>query len=234
MKRELAVIIVDDEAPALRRLERLIDDIENVRVAAATTRPDEVVELCRRSRPDVVILDVEMPGLDGVRLARGLRDLEPAPAVIFVTAFERYAVDAFDLAAVDYLVKPVRPERLARALERASRRPAGRQACLQSRLGERMISIAVDEIRALIAEDKYTIVHHTGGESLVEDSLVGIEERFPGLFLRVHRKALVSRRYLRGLRRDEDGCDRVEVEGIDYCPPVSRRNLARVRQELRN
>lgn len=233
MTRALEVFIVDDELPAVRRLERLIEDQPEAITCGHTTDPEMVLGMCRDLVPDVVLLDVEMPGLDGVVLARRLREFSPPPSIIFVTAFEQYAVDAFDVAAVDYLVKPVRPERLAKALDRARKRPRSRPASLQSRLGDRLLTIPISEIRALIAEDKYTLVHHSGGSALVEDSLVSLEQRFPGIFLRVHRKALVSRRYLRGLHRDADGQERVELDGMAECPPVSRRNLAQVRQQLR-
>jgi two-component system response regulator AlgR len=226
------VLIVDDEAPAIDRLERLIGEQDGAEVCGALSRADRVVERCRELAPDVVLLDVEMPGLDGLEVARELRRLQPAPAVIFVTAFEQYAVEAFDLAAVDYLVKPVRGDRLGRALDRARTRPLQPGATLRSRLGERVLSIPVADIRALVAEDKYTVVHFDAGEALVEDSLVSLEQRFGPQFIRIHRKALVARRFLRGLFRDEQGQERVELAGSACCPPVSRRNLPVVRQVL--
>jgi two-component system, LytTR family, response regulator AlgR len=226
------VMIVDDEPPARDRLARLVDGLAGTSVCASIAEAETVVDACRCHQPDVVLLDVEMPGIDGIDVARRLRRLSPPPAVVFVTAFEQYAVDAFELAAVDYLVKPVRAERLARALERARNRPLGPGVTLRSRLGERVLSIPVAEIRALIAEDKYTVVHFDQGEALVDDSLVTLEQRFGRHFIRVHRKALVARRYLRGLYRDADGQERVELDGCSCRPPVSRRNLTLVRQAL--
>lgn len=228
----MRALIVDDEQPAADRLARLLEEQPGVDPCGTVTRSDRVVECCRELLPDVVLLDVEMPGLDGIEVARRLRELESAPTVIFVTAFEQYAVDAFELAAVDYLVKPVRADRLARALERARSRPLDPSAVLRTRLGDRVLSIPVVDIRALVAEDKYTVVHSDKGEALVDDSLVALEQRFRNQFIRIHRKALVARRYLRGLFRDEQGQERVELEGSDCRPPVSRRNLALVRQIL--
>ncbi|WP_376696733.1 LytR/AlgR family response regulator transcription factor [Wenzhouxiangella sp. EGI_FJ10305] len=228
----MRALIVDDERPAADRLARLIGELPGVEVCAVVMQADQVVARCRELLPDVVLLDVEMPGLDGLEVARELRSLEPRPAVIFVTAFEQYAVDAFELAAVDYLVKPVRADRLGRALGRARSRPIDSGATLRTRLGDRLLLIPVVDIRALVAEDKYTVVHFDKGEALVEDSLVTLEQRFDRLFVRIHRKALVARRYLRGLFRDEQGQERVELEGSDCQPPVSRRNLALVRQVL--
>jgi len=228
----LRALIVDDEQPAADRLVRLLDERPDVESCGVVMQADRVVECCRQMLPDVVLLDVEMPGLDGIEVARRLRELEPSPAVIFVTAFEQYAVDAFELAAVDYLVKPVRADRLARALKRARNRPTDPRATLRTRLGDRVLSIPVVDIRALVAEDKYTVVHFDKGEALVDDSLVSLEQRFSREFIRIHRKALVARRYLRGLFRDEQGQERVELAGSRCQPPVSRRNLAQVRQVL--
>ena len=226
------ILIVDDEPPATRRLERRVAELDGVEVCGLENDPAGVMARCRELKPDVLLLDVEMPGLNGVELARRLRALPEQPAVIFVTAFEQYAVDAFDLDAVDYLVKPVRGERLVRALQRARERQPDDAATLVSRIGDRTMSVPISEVSALVAEDKYTVVHHAGGMALVEDSLVSLEQRFPDRFIRVHRKALVARTALRGLHRDADGQERVDILGSDYCPPVSRRNLPAVRKLL--
>ncbi len=228
--KELNVLIVDDEAPAIERLARLIEAEHGARVCGQVSDATAVEGACKTARPDVVLLDVEMPGLDGIELARRLRLLEPSPALIFVTAYENYAVEAFELAAVDYLVKPVRSERLSRALKRARSRPPGSNQMLRTRLGDRLLSIPLAEIRALIAEDKYTVVHFNEGEALIDDSLVSLEQRFPRHFIRVHRKALVARRYVRGLVRDSRGQERVDLDGCELRPPVSRRRLAQVRK----
>lgn len=235
MSDGLKVLVVDDEAPALRRLERLLSASGEAVCVGTADNGEQALEACRRLRPDVVLMDVEMPGIDGVEAARRLQAVPQPPAVIFVTAFERYAVDAFDLQAVDYLVKPVRAERLAQALERAAAKARTSSApdALSVRLGERLLAVPVGDIRLLQAEDKYTCVHHLGGEALIEDSLLSLEDRFGDRFLRVHRSALVSRRHLRALFRDEQGCDRVEIDDCPVQPEVSRRNLAAVRQALK-
>ncbi len=236
MKDSLGALLVDDEPPALRRLQRLIDEVEGCHVVGLCSDSASVLTACGELEPDLVFLDVEMPGLGGLALARELGRLDPCPAVVFVTAFERYAVDAFDLEAVDYLVKPVRRERLIRALARVrSERPGVDRAApaLGVRLGDRLTMLPLSEIRVLVAEDKYTCVHHAGGTHLLEDSLVNLEQRFPHRFLRVHRNALVSRMHLRGLFRDAAGRDCVEVADVECTPEVSRRNLAGVRRQLK-
>jgi two-component system, LytTR family, response regulator AlgR len=230
----VGVYIADDEPPAVDRLKRLLADVEGCEVLGSSTRPEQALLECARLHPDVILLDVEMPGLDGVSLASRLTRMERPPAVVFVTAYEQYAVEAFDLAALDYLVKPVSAQRLARAMDRIrTTRPAARkEARLVARLGDRILSIPLADIRVLQAEDKYTNVYYSDGTALIDDSLVSIEERFPGRFMRIHRNALVSRAHLKGLIRDRSGQDRVEIEGVDMQPLVSRRNLPGVRQEL--
>ncbi len=232
----LRVLVVDDEVPAVRRLERLLGELDQAQCVGSAGNADQALAACRRLHPDLVLMDVEMPGLDGVEAARRLQNEPHPPAIIFVTAFERYAVDAFDLQALDYLVKPVRRERLARALERAA---AARvetdlgSGSLSARLGDRLLAIPVNDIRLLQAEDKYTCVHYLGGEALIEDSLTSLEQRFGDRFVRVHRAALVSRPHLRALFRDPDGHERVEVDDCPIHPEVSRRNLAQVRRLLK-
>lgn len=236
MSTPLSVLVVDDEAPAVRRLQRLLDQQSRVRCVGTAAQAAEAIAACRQLHPDVVLLDVEMPGMDGVQAARELMRLPQPPQVIFVTAFERYAVDAFDLQALDYLVKPVRAERLEQALERAAQavaRQRARGAILTARLGEKLLVIPVAEIRLLQAEDKYTCVHYPGGQALIDDSLLSLEERFGDHFIRVHRAALVSRAHLRALFRDGDGQERVQIDGCTVTPEVSRRSLAGLRRQLK-
>jgi two-component system, LytTR family, response regulator AlgR len=232
----LNVYLVDDEGPAIKRLKRLLDEVDGCRVIGSSSSGASALSDCARLQPEVIFLDVEMPGLDGVEVARRLGRMKQPPALIFVTAFERYAVDAFDLAAVDYLVKPVRRERLLQALERARKQRVlpGRTPVLTARLADRTMTIPLDDVRVLQAEDKYTSVYYVGGLALIEDSLISLEERFPEWLLRVHRNALVARRHLRSLFRDEAGNERVEIDDVECRPEVSRRNLPSVRRELRS
>ena len=236
MSKPLRVLVVDDEEPAVRRLERLLSSSPAAECVGSVYNAEQALDAVHSLHPDLLLMDVEMPGVDGVEAARRLQTDKAAPAIIFVTAFERYAVDAFDLEAVDYLVKPVRAERLEQALKRAAAfraRQTRRPTSLTARLGDRLLAIPVNDIRLLQAEDKYTCVHYLGGEALIEDSLLSLEERFGDRFLRVHRAALVSRKHLRALFRDEQGQERVEIDDCPIQPEVSRRNLAAVRQVLK-
>jgi len=236
--RVLDAYLVDDEAPALERLARLVGEVEGIRVVGQARDGRRLIEECHRLSPDLVLLDIEMPGDNGVKLARQLRALPRPPALIFITAFEQYAVDAFDVNAVDYLVKPVRRERLAQALDRVRKQrpteePEQPEPVLVARLGERVMRIPISEVRALIAEDKYISVHHLGGVALVEDSLINLEARFASRFLRIHRNALVALPHFRALFRDASGADRVEIDDVECQPEVSRRNLPEVRRALK-
>ncbi len=233
--QKLNAVLVDDEPPALERLKRMLEEGGQARAIACLSNPADVESCCKRLHPDLVILDIEMPGVDGVSLARRLAGLSSPPAVIFCTAYENYAVDAFEIDAVDYLVKPIRAQRLNRALERVRRsRLTSRQDWLSARLGDRLLKIPLASIRVLAAEDKYTCVHHLEGQALVEDSLVSLEQRYPETFMRIHRSTLVSRAHLKALFRDAEGRDLVEVDGVALQPEVSRRNLAEVRKWLQN
>jgi len=234
-----SIMLVDDEAPARERLERLLKELPDWRLCGSFGDPQALISACRKGSPEVVLLDVEMPGCGGIELARQLSQLAKPPAIVFVTAYEQYALDAFGVEALDYLVKPVGRQRLAQALERVVRfKPDsddGRGApALVSRVGDRTMRIPIEQIRILHADEKYTSVHYLGGEVLIEDSLVRLEQRYPGVFVRVHRNALVARRAMRALFRDGEGRDRVEVEGSDRCPEVSRRCLAAVRRVLKH
>ena len=231
--KRLRVMIVDDEPPALERLGGMLGEfVGEVEILAYESRAERVPARCRQLQPDLVLLDVEMPGLDGRELAALLARLDPAPAVIFVTAHEHYAVDAFGLAAIDYLVKPVRRERLREALRRARTARGGASGWIAGHIGERRVRIPLDRVRVFLAEDKCTLVHATDCMAVIAEPLKALEQRHAGDFLRVHRNALVSRRHLRESYTDPSGIERVRIEGVRIEPEVSRRNRAAVRRAL--
>ncbi|MGB0514070.1 MAG: LytR/AlgR family response regulator transcription factor [Wenzhouxiangellaceae bacterium] len=228
----LRVMVVDDEPPAVERMAALLADRDDAELVGCESRAARVIERCASLRPDVVLLDIEMPDSDGIEVARGLARGAHPPAVIFVTAHEQYAVDAFGVAALDYLVKPVRRDRLARALERAAgKRPRSRE-WIAGRIGERRVRIPLDEVRAFIAEDKCTLVYALHQQAMVDEPLKTLEQRHAGRFLRVHRNALVSRDHVLELFTDVSDVERVKLEGLDLRPEVSRRNRAAVRELL--
>jgi two-component system response regulator AlgR len=231
------ILIVDDEQPARDRLRRLILTMPGFRVAGEAGSGAEALSRIRELDPDIVLLDISMPGMDGMALARALQEVESAPSIVFCTAYQDQALRAFEVEAVDYVVKPVRAERLEKALMKASRylggdEPNGQEHFLRSTVGGKVLLTRIDRVICLLSEDKYTTVIHERGDTVIDDSLTELEQRFPDLFFRVHRNALISRRHLRGLERTPEGTAHVLLSGTERKPEVSRRNLASLRKLL--
>lgn len=237
----LRVFLVDDEPPARARLRDLLADCAAEVPSAVMGEAANGLEALggiEASRPDLVLVDVQMPGMSGLELARHLQRMTPAPAVVFTTAFDQYAVAAFEVNAIDYLLKPVRAGRLATALRKAAdgtrvsaealRRvdPQARRHLASSERG-RIHLVPVGDILLLRAEQKYVTARASGRDFLIEESLVQLEQEFEQIFVRVHRNCLVARSRIRGAERlaDENGEPRwsVLLQGLDEPVPVSRR-----------
>jgi two-component system response regulator AlgR len=234
----LKILIVDDEAPARRRLARMVERAEGCEVAGEAESAAAALSAMEQLPIDVLLLDISMPGLDGMSLAQRLARQDNPPAVVFCTAWPDQALDAFECDAVDYLVKPVRQERLQAALAkvariRGSEDSAGPDAFLRSTVGGRTLLVPMAEVICLLAEDKYTTVFHSGGESVINNSLVELEDRFGDRLLRVHRNALVALERIRGLEVPNAGSARLVLDGCDAQPEVSRRHLPAVRKILK-
>ena len=239
----MRVVIVDDEPLARARLRGLLSREDDVDVVAEAGDGQAALHACRLHHPDVVLLDIRMPGMDGLDVARQLATQSSPPLVIFCTAFDAHALTAFETAALDYLVKPVRPERLAEALRRARTRlgleplvsnDKSSRTQLCAKLGAHLRLIPVAEIQYLQAEEKYVVVHHASGEDLIEESLKSLEEEFGDRFLRIHRNCLVARSALKELRRDADGHAQAILHGVDRPLDVSRRCLTELREVMRH
>ncbi|HSG76576.1 MAG TPA: LytTR family DNA-binding domain-containing protein [Burkholderiales bacterium] len=243
----LRVFIADDETPARERLKELLADIAaelpTEVVGEAASGLDAVAQL-PASRAQVLLLDIEMPGMRGLEVARHLSGLELAPAVVFVTAHDRHAVEAFELNALDYLLKPVRAARLAAALKKASADGPPERERLAKAAGQareylsvternRIHLVPVRDIVYLRAELKYVTLRTRAGEHLIEESLVALEREFAERLVRVHRNCLVARAAVRGFERSAEGGEEprwnVVLEGVPERLPVSRRQWAEVR-----
>ena len=243
---KLRVLIVDDEAPARERLRSLLAEIGDFDIAGEAAHGEQALKLAVDLSPDVVLLDVRMPGMDGIEAARQLNSLVEPPAVIFTTAFDEYAINAFDAQAVGYLLKPIRKEKLAAALAQAGRltRPQlqriaaaaeapPKRTHIAARHREGLRLIPVEEILFFFAEQKYTTVRHLRGEDLIEDSLRSLEEEFGAAFVRIHRNALVSVRFLEGIERNAEGQYFVKLRGCPAPLQVSRRMAGELRERFR-
>lgn len=232
----MRVLIVDDEPLARLRLAALLGECEGVTLAGSLADGEAALAALGDTQPDVLLLDINMPGLDGAALAARLAG-RVRPQVIFCTAYENHALTAFELGAVDYLLKPVRLERLREALQRARQRlaaaPAEPVSYLHGRLRGEQVRIALTGVICLLAEEKYVVVRHAGGELLIEESLRQLEEAYPSQLVRLHRNCLVPTPRLLGLRTLADGRVLARLVGTDFSPEVSRRNLPAVRKLLR-
>jgi two-component system, LytTR family, response regulator AlgR len=242
----MRVVIVDDEPLARERLRRLLAEFPGYEVAGEAGDGAQALAVIRDQQPDLVLLDISMPGMDGLQVARHLADEKRPPAVIFTTAFSEHALSAFDASATAYLLKPVRKEKLREALQRA-RRPSRavqlnveqsaaarpRREFVLATTREGLVRVPADDIVYFLADQKYTTVHHLHGEVLIEESLKTLEEDFAPWFLRIHRKALVATRFILSLERGKgEEHHFVRLRHAAEPLPVSRRRLAEVRRHL--
>ena len=243
----MKVLIVDDEPPARERLRQLLEDLGDHEVVGEAGNGREALELAAAGRPDVVLLDIRMPGMDGIETAHHLNRAEPPPAVVFTTAYDEYAIDAFEANAIGYVLKPIRRERLKAALAQAARLTSdaltsvgrrtgsGAREHLCARLHDELKLIPVADVRYFVADQKYVSVIHADGRDLIEDSLKALETEFEDRFVRIHRAAVVAVPAIDSLRKEEDGRTRVILRSGDTEDDlvVSRRHIADVKRRLK-
>lgn len=232
----MRVLIVDDEPLARRRLAALLGECVGTELVGGVGDGEAALAALSELQPDLLLLDIDMPGIDGLALAARLAG-QARPRVVFCTAYESHALHAFELDAVDYLLKPVRLERLREALQRVRKRLADESrpatAWLHARVRDEQVRVALDEVICLLAEEKYVRVRHGGGELLIDESLRQLEEAYPDQLIRLHRNCLVPPARLLGLKPLADGRMLARLAGTDFSPEVSRRNLPALRKLLR-
>ncbi|MEE9141906.1 MAG: LytTR family DNA-binding domain-containing protein [Gammaproteobacteria bacterium] len=242
----MKVVIVDDEAPARDRLSRLVSELDDYAVVGDATNGAEALMVCHDQAPDIVLMDIRMPGMDGIEAAQNLALLDEPPAVIFTTAYNEYAIEAFEAQAIGYLMKPIRRSRLVAVLAQATRltrpqltavaqreQPLRKRSHLCARVRDDLVLIPVEDVVFLVADQKYVRMRHTAGEVLIDESLKALENEFSDEFLRIHRNALVSVGHMKTLHRQEDGGYEVEVDGCDEHLTVSRRHVSDVKRRIR-
>jgi two-component system response regulator AlgR len=249
------ILIVDDEKLARDRLVRLIEKSEQHTVVGEANNGHAAIEKIEKLQPDIVLLDIRMPGMDGLEVARHLTKLENPPAIIFCTAYGEYALEAFQTQAVGYLLKPVKAEQLLTSLNTATRpnraqllqisasssttsdaampkKTASRQH-ISASTRHGLVLVPVTEVRCFIADHKYVTVYHTKGELLIDDALKDIEDEFSERFVRVHRNAVVSLAHVEGMEKKPAGHYLLHLQGTDFKPAISRRNVTQLRNQLK-
>ena len=246
----MKVLIVDDEKPARDRLQQILADEDAYDVVGEAGNGHEALEMAAERKPDIVLLDIRMPGMEGIETAHHLNAMDPPPAVVFTTAYDEYAVDAFEARAIGYVLKPVRRSRLTGALEHAARfaRSALSEAAAEANLavqrkhvcaythGELKL-IPVSEIACFRADQKYVSVDHDSGQDLIDDSLKSLEAEFGNRFVRIHRSALIAVDHIDRIEKDAEGKSRVILRDDSHVEDkeliISRRHVTEVRRRLK-
>lgn len=239
----MKVLIVDDEQLARDRLVRMLSDMPGYEVVGQAGNGMQAVEKCELTQPDVVLLDIRMPGMDGLEAARHMAGMEQPPAVVFCTAYEEHAIEAFKVQAVGYLLKPVRRDDLIDVLGSATRTNRAQMAALAREEGSQRSHISartrkgielvpIDEVRFFQADQKYVTMRHPGGELLIDETLQELETEFGSRFIRVHRNALVATKYIEGLERNEEGQYEIRLRDVSGGIDISRRHVSTVRRYI--
>jgi len=239
------VLIVDDEQLARQRLRKLLSAAGGYQIIGEAETGEDALRKTQASHPDVVLMDIRMPGMDGIEAARYINRMDKPPAIIFTTAFSDHALNAFETHAIDYLLKPIKQNRLEAALDAAKRMNKAQlsqlhndesgsirqKICVKNR--GTLELIPVEEIAYFKADQKYVTLRTAEQEYLIEESLKALEEEFTQLFIRIHRNALVAQHMLHGLTKNNDGHPCIKFNDIDDLLEISRRHLPSIRRKLR-
>ncbi|MEN8215839.1 MAG: LytTR family DNA-binding domain-containing protein [Pseudomonadota bacterium] len=241
----MKIIIADDEPLARNRLQALIEELGMGEIVAEARNGKEVLSAVHAYQPEIILLDIRMPGMDGMQTAEALASLHPQPAVIFTTAYSDHAVEAFERHAVDYLMKPIRKERLEQALKRAytfiqnqspnppEPTPAARTHISYYLHGERRV-VPVNQIYYFLSEQKYVTLRWAKGEILINEALRDLEKEFAGQFLRIHRSTLVAMVQLASFFKEKNGRSYLRLKDVEEPLEVSRRHLQTVKSILKD
>lgn len=241
----IKILIVDDEQLARDRLARMVAGFDDYQVVGEAGNGIDAVRQAAALQPEIVLLDIRMPGMDGLEAARHFVEIEEPPAVIFCTAYDEHALEAFDIQAVGYLLKPVRKDALQEALGKAqkvnkaqlaalSQSESSRRTHISARTRRGIELIPVDDVRYFQADQKYVTVRHSGGELIVDETLRDLEDEFADRFVRVHRNALVAANHVVGLDRTPDGHYQIRLKDVPETLDISRRHVANVRKFIKH
>lgn len=240
------ILITDDEPLARQRLMRLLNDHGDYQLFEAETGV-EAVQICNKESIDLVFLDIRMPDMDGLEAAWHLAQMDTPPAVVFVTAYDDYALQAFSVNAIDYLLKPIKQEQLQQALTKASRLnrvqlnkvveevpDTPKRQHISARLRGEIQLIPINDILFFQADQKYVNVKHKDGEVLIEEPLKQLEQELGDSFVRIHRNALVNKSYITGLIKNNEGHLLMTVRHTEQTLEVSRRHASEIRKLIKS
>ncbi len=239
------VLVVDDEHAARERLSLMVDNFPDCHVVGKAHDGIESVYMADSMAVDLVLMDIRMPRMSGIEAARHISSTEKPPAIIFITAFAEHALDAFHVHAENYLLKPVRRESLRQALEHTQRNARNlirepdsfsdkMRSYICCHTGKNMELIPLNDIYILRSEEKYSVIYHSRGKSIVDRSLISFEEEYSTKLLRVHRNTLVNKAYVKSLLCSGPGNYFLTVKNLDRQIRVSRRNLCAIRSFMKN
>ena len=240
------VLIVDDEHLARQRLRKMLSTTAEYQIIGEAETGEDALRKTQAAQPDVILMDIRMPGMDGIEAASYINKLDNPPAIIFTTAYSDHALSAFETHAIDYLLKPIKQNRLRAALDAAKRVnkaqmsqlrvdetvSAREKICVKNRGSLELIPI--EEIIYFQADQKYVTLRTADQEYLIEESLKNLEEEFPSQFFRIHRNALVAQHMLNGLTKNSDGRVCIRFTDVDDLLEISRRHLPLIRKKLKS
>lgn len=242
----ISVFIVDDEELARERLKRIIESFDQYQVIGEAENGDQALQDIPDYKPDITLLDIRMPGTDGLSVAYTLTQLPQSPAIIFCTAYDDYAISAFKYNAIGYLLKPVRKEELLQALNNSQKlnqlqlKQAEDQIASSNLKPKNFVAntwqgqevIPFDSIYFFKSDHKYLTIIHKNGETLSDQTLKDLEKAYPELLIRVHRNTLVNKVHIGSLLKDQDGHYSVKIKHSEHHVPVSRRHTSDIKAFL--
>lgn len=225
----MQILVCDDEPLARARLVRWLEELDEIGQVHEAANGAEALAACQKHAMDLVLMDIRMPKMDGLEAAAAIRKAQLPTQVVFCTAYDEHALEAFRVQALDYLLKPVSREALLSTLQRLTPAEKVEPQHISARTHRGVEMVPLDEVRCFVAEHKYVTAYFPEGELLLDDSLVELEQRFPERLVRVHRSALVAKAYIEALKTGQSGAT-LRLRGVDKTVPVSRRLLPKVRQ----
>ena len=222
-------LVVDDEPLAVMRLQRMLENMGITDILTANNG-QQAIETVEKHHPHLVFLDIEMPVLSGIQAAEIIKKISPESHIVFCTAYDEFAIKAFDLAVSDYLLKPVSKERLSQSLEKVSITNKYNQK-LTFHYKNDLLSINIDDVYCFVSEGKNTFMYCELGNIIIDESLVSLSERFKTKLLRINRNALINITELCGIHRIKSEAF-AKLQSTDYQPKISRRNITKVKEYL--